>query len=515
MFAMKKRAITRRKFLALTGVSLVGGLASACAAAPMAPASNGAAAPAAQPQSTQPTPVPQAEGMVELLYVYTNFVGLPRDQALVEEALNAYTTERIGAKMKLMNLEFGAFNDKVQLMSAGGEKYDLVFTASWTNDYYKNVNNGVFVELDDLLQSRAPTLWNSMPASTWDGARVRGKIYAAINQQIFVFMGGVVAKKAILEKYSIDLDKANHWSDLEDEMEQVKVGENITPMAGGSELLQNSLLSHTSPDYAANFLIIRATDPSAELLYRMETPEFAAQWDLIKRWQDKGYLPANPTKFDEEIANMKAGKAAFKTEPAIKPKGEAEFTERYGGEVKLRSFSEPVIETSGITATMTGVSRTGNAEKSVDWLELVNRDKDVYNLLCFGIEGKHWNWKDKLLLVIQQIPDSGYDPTTDWMFGNQFNAYYRNESQVGAWEETKKLNDSATPAPTLGFVMDREPVKNEIAAVNAILGEYTPLGVKGQDSSVLPKVLAEIKAAGADKIKEEMARQIAEWKAGR
>lgn len=516
----KKKSLSRRSFLTLTGASLVSSLAAACAAAPTAaPAQPTSGAAATQlPAATQapvPTEAPAAPGLTELTYVYTNFVGIPKDQAVVEEALNKMTAERIGAKMKLVNLEFGAFNDKIQLMSAGGEKYDMAYTASWVNDYYKNVSNGVFVELDDLLKSRAPTLWASMPESTWNGARVGGKLYAAINQQIFVFMGGAVGKKALMEKYKIDLNAANRWADLENVMEQVKTGENITPMAGGSEMMQLSLLGYTEPDAATGFLVNRPDDKSAELLYLLETPEYKENWDLVKRWQDKGYLPADITKFDEEVANLKAGKAAFKTEPAIKPKGAAEFTERYGGEVVIKSFAKPVIATSGIVATLTGVSRTGNAEKSVDWLELVNRDKDVYNLLCFGIEGKHWNYKEKEKGVIAQVKDSGYDPTTDWMFGNQFNAFYRNESQVGAWDETKKLNDTATPAPTLGFVFNRESVKNEIAAITALLAEYTPLGAKGSDSSVFAKVIGDIKAAGSDKVKEELTKQIAVWKSAK
>ena len=519
----KKKAISRRSFLTLTGASLVSSLAAACAAtptaAPVAPAqptsSEAAAQPATATQALAPTAAPAAPDLTELTYVYTNFVGIPKDQAVVEEALNKLTAERIGVKIKLVNLEFGAFNDKIQLMSAGGEKYDLAFTASWVNEYYKNVSNGVFVELDDLLKSRAPTLWASMPESTWNGARVGGKLFAAINQQIFVFMGGAVGKKTLMEKYKIDLNAANRWADLEDEMEQIKTDEKITPMAGGSELLQLSLLGYVEPDGATGFLVNRPDDKSAELLYLLETPEYKENWDLVKRWQDKGYLPANITKFDEEVANLKAGKAAFKTEPAIKPKGAAEFTERYGGEVVIKSFAKPVIATSGIVATLTGVSRTGNAEKSVDWLELVNRDKDVYNMLCFGIEGKHWNYKDKDKGVIAQVKDSGYDPTTDWMFGNQFNAFYRNENQVGAWDETKKLNDTATPAPTLGFVFNREPVKNEVAAITALLAEYSPLGAKGGDSSVLPKAIGDIKAAGSDKVKEELAKQIAAWKSAK
>jgi len=507
----KNKLIARRRFLALTGASLAGGLAAACVAPPSQQPAASAPQAGATPASS-PTEAPAASAPVELLYFYTNFVGVPRDQTVVEAALSKITQERIGATLKLMNLEFGAFNDKIQLMSAGGEKYDLAYTASWTNDYYKNVGNGVFVELDEMLKARAPKLWASMTENIWAGARVGGKLFAAINQQIFVFRGGIVAKNPILDKYKIDLTKINTWADFEPIVEQVKQGEKITPMAGGSEMLQNDIIGYTSPDGATGYLVNKPEDASAKLMFIQEMPEYKETWDLVRRWQEKGYLPAEITKFDEEVANMKTGKAVFKTEPAIKPKGEAEFTERYGSEVSLRSLSKPVLATGGITGTLTGVSRTGNAEKSVDWLELVNSDKPTYNLLCFGVEGTHWNWKDESKQVIAQIKDSGYDPTTDWMFGNQFNAYYRNENQVGSWEETKQLNESATPAPTLGFVFDRELVKNEIAAATAVLTEYTPLGAKGSDSSILPKVVTELKGAGADKIFDELQKQIDAWK---
>jgi putative aldouronate transport system substrate-binding protein len=518
----KKKAITRRSFLTLTGASLVSGLAAACAAAPTAapaapaqPASGGdtAAQPAAATQAPAPAEAPAAEGLTELIYVYTNFVGIPKDQAVVEEALNKITTERIGAKLSLVNLEFGAFNDKIQLMSAGGEKYDLAYTASWTNDYYKNVSNGVFVELDDLLKARAPGLWKSMPETTWNAAKVKGKLYAAINQQIFPPMGGFVMKKPIAEKYKVDVNTINSWADLEPIVTEIKTGENIIPMAGGSEMLQETIMGYSTIDGAAGFLWVKPDDASATPVLNFDAPTYKENWDLVRRWQEAGYLPADITKFDQEVANMKDGKAVIKTEPAVKPRGEAEFTLRYASEIVQRALAKPILGTGNITATLTGVSRTGNAEKSVDWLELVNTDKGVFNLMCFGIEGRHWNWKDQNTGVIEQVKDSGYDPTTDWMFGNQFNAYYRNESQVGAWDETKKLNDSATPSPTLGFVLDREPVKNEIAAVTAVLAEVTPLGARGQNSSAFPKAIADAKAAGLDKIVAEMTKQIEAWKA--
>ncbi len=118
-------------------------------------------------------------------------------------------------------------------------------------------------------------------------------------------------------------------------------------------------------------------------------------------------------------------------------------------------------------------------------LELINTDATVYNLLARGIEGTHWVWVDEANKVMgyPEGMDSGtspYNPNTDWMFGNQFNAYYRDAKQVGAWEATKEMNDDAYPSQALGFVVNREPIKNEIAQVTAISDELVkPISTAG------------------------------------
>ena len=66
---------------------------------------------------------------------------------------------------------------------------------------------------------------------------------------------------------------------------------------------------------------------------------------------------------------------------------------------------------------------------------------------------------------------STYNPNTDWMFGNQFNAYYRDAQAGRAWAATKVMNDTAFPSEALGFVVDREPIKTEIAQTSAVYNE--------------------------------------------
>ena len=129
-------------------------------------------------------------------------------------------------------------------------------------------------------------------------------------------------------------------------------------------------------------------------------------------------------------------------------------------------------------------------------------------------------WADEANKVIK-YPDgvdnsnNGYEPNTDWMFVNQFNAYYRSEAQVGAWEATKKMNDEAYPSQALGFVVDRTPIQTEVAQVTAILeeaGRPIEWGWVAYDEA-MPDVLERLNVAGAQKIIDEVQRQLNDWQA--
>ena len=111
-----------------------------------------------------------AGDFVPVTYTYASR-GVPTDLEAVQNALNEILHEKIGVHLTLEPIDFGAYNDKMQLRLAAGEPCDIIFTAPWINSYTNNVANGVLAELDDLLQTEAPGLWASMPdteeAMTW------------------------------------------------------------------------------------------------------------------------------------------------------------------------------------------------------------------------------------------------------------------------------------------------------------------------------------------------------------
>lgn len=525
-----RRPLSRRQFLALVGTSSLGGLLAACGApttttqptaasgsAPTsAPAPTTALAPTTAPA---PTAAPTASSeIVNLRYV---FVGSPqKDTDAVQKDLSQLIQQKgVNATITLEVIDWGAYNERVTLMNTGGEPFDLVFTAPWINNYYQNVANGTLRPLDDLLVQYAPGLWASMPPTTWDAARVGGKIYGVINQQIFPKLFGPVFRKDLAEKYQIDVEGITSYEQLTPILQQIKDGEpDLRYVFLGDNASHKEIWGYDPIDQALGFPAVKFDDSSARVVNFFETPEAVAYATLAKTWREAGFTSIDELKKEEIDGLIKAGQVAVLMAEVIKPGVEQELANKYGQEWVGRALAPNYLTTGGVVATLTGIPTTSqHPETAMQFLELVNTDPEVYNLLAKGIEGTHWRFVDAKNRVIELIPDSGYNPNTDWEFGNQFNAYYTDPAAVGNWERTKALNDAAKPSPILGFTFDRTPVETELAQLSEVFARALKPVYAG-DGDVAANIAAgnaELKAAGADVVIAEIQRQIDAWLATR
>jgi len=501
----------KQRMLTLISLLIAMLLLAACAGSPTTPADTGAAA--------SDTAGESMDDLIEITYTYASR-GIPTDLQLVQDAMNEIITEKIGVRLILEPIDFGAYNDKLQLRLAAGEKCDIIFTAPWINSYTNNVANGVLLPLDDLLPKFAPGLWDSMPASTWEAVRINGHIYAAINQQIFPKPWGVHVRQDLLEKYNFSLDNVERWEDMEPFLEAVRDGEGITPVFGDN-LWRSTYWGYDPLDDGISAIGMQADDESLTVVNFVETAEFKASADLTKRWVDEGFLPLEPIPADEGQAAFRAGQFAMGYH-VEKPGNDVEAKNQYGWEFVSKNLTDPLIlDTAGATATMNAICTTSpHPEEAMKVLELFNTDIEVYNLLSRGIEGEHWVWVDEENKVMGfpegvNADTSTYNPNTDWMFGNQFNAYYRDAAQVGAWEATKVMNDTAFPSEALGFVVDRTPIETEVAQTNAVWDELVVPIVNGwvPYDEAAPEAIEKLKEAGIDTIIEEVQRQLQAWKA--
>lgn len=527
----KSSIVTRRKFLKLSGTSVAIGtlssLAAACAAAPpVAPsattATNTSAASTVAPVTALNTSMPA----LDLLYYIVG--NIQKETDLVAQELGKKAKERINANVTIKTYEWAEYPQKMQLINAAGEKYDLSYVASWLNpSYYVNATNGALLALDDLLPEHAPKLWASLKPQIWNAARINGKIYAAINEQIFVFPFGAVMRKDLVDKYKIDVDKIKSWADLEPFAAEIKKNEpGITPFYSEQGLYPGGTVQSDFNDYEApGGVYVKWDDKDLKGQSADFIPPGAKEAvQLATQWRDAKYWTTDDLPLAEARAGFKSGKYGMLINDVTKPSNATEKKAMLGYELVQKTIQPSLMTTGGVTATMTGISKTtADAKRSMMLIELLCTDIEIYNLISKGIEGKHWEWKDKAQKIIGfpagvDAKTSGYNPQTDWMFGNQFLAYYTDPAQVGDWDRTRELNNSSRISEMLGFVFIPDAVKSEVAAVGAAGAEIVGRINKGESSDLegdYAKVAQAKLDAGYEKVRTELQKQLDAFKASK
>jgi len=459
------------------------------------------------------------------------FPGSPQpDVQTVQDAMSAYMADRIGATIQLNAIDWGAYNDQISLMNAAGEACDLQFTAPWINNFYSNVSNEYLLPLTDLLPEYAPGYFASLTPATWDAVTINGDVMAAINQQIFVKPFGVYLRADVAEAAGLteQLASLTSFEELPALMEAVQAyvdSDTSDPL----EYVTYGLSGLAIPeiwgfDPVDSFLVVDVNDDTAQVQIYPQTDAYRRGVQLVHDFYSAGYAPTDVANWAEADAAWQAGQYAVRLVDIVKPGGNAEVEARWGQPVISQAITEPVLTTGGVGATLTGVcSTSANPELAVQFLELLNTDPAFFNLFAKGIEGTHWEWASQDDLLIQpangaaSFGDTGYNPNTDWMFGNVFNAHYTDPTQVGAWPETAELNASARPSPILGFTFDRSPVETELASIAAVGPEFAdPLnqGLIDPETGIAALNQALIDA-GIERVRDELQSQIDAWLATR
>lgn len=477
------------------------------------------------------TDTKEKEKPVELTWYFPN--SPQQDLEFVNEALNEILLEKINATVKLNLVDWGSYEQKINVMMGAGEPFDLVFTATWSNSYFQNAGKGSFLPLNDLIDQYAPKTKASLPEMVWPGVTVKGNIYGVPNYQTMAPGYGVMLRKDFVDKYKFDWESANKFEDIEPYLEAVKNGEKgITPL----EYAKNNDYFKSGSIYYGMDIIgdtgipgwVYLDDKDYKVVNQYDTTEFKNHINLMRDWYLKGYIRKDAATLTDVIPDRKAGKiAAFmggvdldtNDYIAVGLDFPGRFMAQSGVEGYDKKFGDCLLTTDKIASTITAISATSkHPEKAMELLELVNTDPEVYNLICYGVEGKHYNKVADNR--VETIADGGYQIFSNWEFGNNLNAWFNEGDAEGAEVDNKGIqlwddnNRAAVPSPILGFVFDAEPVKTEIANCNTVIEEllYAMSSGSVDPEKYHPELLDKLQKAGADKIIEEKQRQLDQWR---
>ncbi len=415
-----------------------------------------------------------------------------------------------GLKVRFEVIDQGAYNDKMNLVISSGEDYDICFASNWTNNFMNNVQKGAFLDISKYLENENKALAEALPDYIWNGVSYKNGIYGVPNQQVLFSQPMVVISKELVEKYNFDLSTVQELEDLEPMLEVLKNNEkNIYPIRVSGML---SPLSAYESISSVNMHIKKTADKENHVAVMGEfLPETKARYELKKEWFEKGYIRKDAITATNDNADLENGKYGFICSSTYKPGVESELEDKYGREMVIKVVGEPYMASKACETAICAISaKSKNPEAAMKVLEIFNTDKEIYNLMAFGIEGVHYT-----KIGDNQIKLSGdnkYNPRDAWKYGDQFNAYCTEDQDVNVWEETRRINEEAVKSPITGFSVDLTNIKSEVAQINSIVKEYAYLGTgAGYEEAKYEEFLAKLETAGVRTVEAEVNRQLDEF----
>ena len=451
--------------------------------------------------------------------VWYTFGTKQADHDKVVAAVNEKLKEKLGAELDYKVIDGSSYEQKINLAVSAGEVFDICFTSSWMNNFNNNAAKGAYLEItDELLQKNAPGLRGKYPDFFFDGGMYSEKLYAIPNYQMLALPAGVSIREEFAEKYNFDIDSVKELKDIEPLLAAVKEGEpNIFPFNPRSI----DPFGFKFPNISSQSTICYdKEDESLTVLARCETPYAMELLEFWADWYDKGYIRKDLlTSKDDTDNDIINNKFAVLT-GGVKPGGDGDLKLKTGKDYKSVPVAEAEINTNVSVTTMLAISKTSqDPDLAMQFIDLLHTDKEIYNMLLFGIQDENYTVKSEDPTVVEVPENSKYSmsATSGWTFGNQFNAFYRTDQTPGSWEESDAMNRSTKLSKIYGFNFITDSVKNQIAQASAVYDEYDPERIYARSNwkEAYNEYVQKTKAAGVDDIVKEAQKQLDEWKATR
>lgn len=439
----------------------------------------------------------------------------------IVEAINKITKEEINATINIEVIPLGEYTEKMQMKYNANEKWDICFSGAW-NNYANAVGQGAFMPLDDaFLQTYAPETLATLNPVAFEALTIDGKVYGMPIQQIYVRQAGIRFEVPWAEEVGFDYESVTCLEDLEPYFDKLLAAGYTECFFSTGKNMMNNLQSVLEFDYLVSGLTPGAVnffDESCTVVNQFESQEFKDLAHLMYKWYNKGYFTSAALTGDQDNPFEDTDRHPVDINPAVKPGGDAQSSAKYDMEIKSIGIGANVMTTSAINATTMAISR--NCEfpgRAMAFINLLNTNEELLNLICHGQEGVDWNWVDKENKLIE-LEEIRYPGNYAFLIGNGFIDYYTDPTQVGAWEETAKINNEAKGSVLLGFSFNTENVAGEIANISAIIDEHLdPIlnGMAGDPDAAIAALNQALNQAGLQTVLDEMQAQVDAWKASK
>lgn len=435
-------------------------------------------------------------------------IGTPqKDQDKVMKKVNEYTAEKIGVTVDLRMVDWGDYGQKMQVITSSGEPYDICFAS----DYALNAQKGAYLEItDDLLNSNAKELKETIDPLFLEGASINGKLYGIpANKEVGQQLGWAYNAK-MAKELGIDMTNVKTLEDLEPILEKVKKEkpELKMPMAAGS-----GFFPYMPYDYVLGETLpfgIALEGDTTKIVNIYEQKDVKDTLSTLRRYYQKGLIhPQAAT--DNDPHDMKV-ENWFVRKEQYAPGAVETWSQNAGYEIGYNAMHDPLTINNSVTGSVMAISAASkNPDKAMEFLNLLNTDEYLRNLVDKGIEGEHYTSNENGTITKTDKSDLYSMPS--WALGNVFNVKPWDTDPEDKIEQYEKFNEAAVASPTLGFYPDTTEISTQLATIANVVQEFkAPLFTGSVDiDKYLGELNKKLKASGIDDVIANIQKQYDEW----
>ena len=444
---------------------------------------------------------------IKLRWVTYDNGSVPLDAKKVIAAANAVSAEKIGVTVEL---EFQP-SDKINLMMASGEYYDMVFTSSWINPYDKNASQGLYSDITDVVKTETPALYESV-GKYWDCAKLNGRIYAV---PILKDMGAEDMFRLNSDYFEgqkgMKIPEHMIFAELEPYLRAYKEDyPDKYPIA----------MDKAGPAGYLNFLE-RIVDPVIVIPYDQqgevraipfwECDELMERYRLLHKWYEAGYIHPDAATIESTTADK-----SFPVRFGVAWRGYQGYSnpDDWGFNVKTSIYDGPYLSRTSEQGAMIAICSACDEEHvkaCLKYIELLATDRKFRDILGYGIEGEHFEYLENGTVIRLPAGNDRYY-TRLYQTGSVVNASVESVSRThladpDQWEKVYKGYETDGIYGRSGdFAYDPTAKQDIITALLAIYSDYAAelrTGTSDPDV-VVPKIRQRMESAGIDEVLDDI-----------
>lgn len=464
----------------------------------------------------------------------------PMEMDKVAAVMEREAAKEIGpVKLIFQFYGFEDYKNQLALKAAAGESLDLIFDPNWLS-FYQMQAQGAFLPINKYIKDLSffgkP---GNVPDPVWKQVSVEGKIYglpAIQNAIVQNDMSSIIVRNDLLKKYApkgikTGKDLVAFAKTLKAKEPQYLLfaqgldnGPDMAAKRSQTGWIYDKSSTRLAPwkevgDNDLNIMVDCSKDYSkSKTAPKMFAAAFTKQWanDLWAQAQlRKDGLWSDEIVQDKRAAFI-AGRAAFiggdwsDYALAIGPSVKATFGASWLQINRQKGFLQRATGNWFCVG-----SKSKNPEKACAFVNWIVDNRDHYELWAYGIKGEHFKINDKN--AVEKIDPDKRRYEMMWWYVFDENTNLRQDisdyPDVAAYQKYNSNPNNYYANPTIGFPVDMEPVKTEIAQVRAVNSEYTNFffGQDGDSAKKLAQYRAALKKAGIAKVVAEFQKQYDAW----